>query len=116
MTRPTNPRRRSSLALLVLLAVPAAQACPVCFGDPDSPLVQGAVQGIVLLLAVTGIVLGGFVGLGTFWFVRARRASLMPGGFACPAARPPGASAGSGEPAPGQPCEFGADRSATVQP
>lgn len=89
------------LAALAFLAVAApAYACPVCFGDPDSPLVKGAVQGIVLLLVVTGVVLGGFVGLGTFWFVRARRAALPLGRFApVPGARAAGAApSDDGEP------------------
>jgi hypothetical protein len=53
---------RLALALIVVLALPAAaDACPICFRDPDSPLTAGVVAGVGTLLGITGGVLGGFV-------------------------------------------------------
>jgi hypothetical protein len=38
-----------------------AEACPVCFRDPESPMTAGAIAGVGTLLSITGAVLGGFV-------------------------------------------------------
>jgi hypothetical protein len=43
-----------------LPAVVAAMACPVCFSQADSPLVDAALMGVLALLIVTVGVLGGF--------------------------------------------------------
>lgn len=47
--------------VLVLGAVfPAvAEACPVCFRDPESPMTAGVVAGVGTLLTITSGVLGG---------------------------------------------------------
>jgi hypothetical protein len=37
-----------------------ALACPVCFGVTDSPVADGVNLAILVLLGVTGTVLGGF--------------------------------------------------------
>jgi hypothetical protein len=51
-----------ALTLIVLLALPAwADACPICFRDPESPLTAGVVAGVGTLLGITCGVLGGFV-------------------------------------------------------
>ena len=64
--------------LLALFAVldmaPQALACAVCYGDPQSPLTQGAKQGIVTMLIVTYAVLIGFAAMFCAVVVRARRA------------------------------------------
>lgn len=45
----------------LLLAVPrAALACPVCFGQSDSPLASAMNLGILAMLGVIVAVLGGF--------------------------------------------------------
>ncbi|MCH8879987.1 MAG: hypothetical protein IID34_08900 [Planctomycetes bacterium] len=48
-------------------------ACPVCFGDPDSDMAQGAMWGILVLGIVVYGVLMGMVGIGVTWFIRARK-------------------------------------------
>jgi hypothetical protein len=63
------------LALLVLVAAvaPELYACSVCYGSPGDPLVKGANNGIMFLLAVVGFVQIGFVAM--FWsFWRRARA------------------------------------------
>ena len=60
------------LAFAVALAQPA-WACAVCYGAPGDPLVKGANNGIMFLLAVVGFVQIGFVAM--FWsFWRRTRA------------------------------------------
>ncbi len=52
---------RQVLFAVVLLAVPrVALACPVCFGQTDSPLANATNLGILVLLGVVGMVLSGF--------------------------------------------------------
>ncbi len=57
------------IAVAVLGAVAPAMACPVCFGESDSPMAQGMNNGIFFLLGVIGAVQIGFVAL----FVSFRR-------------------------------------------
>ena len=45
----------------MMLAPSALSACAVCFGDPESPMVQGMNDAILFLLCVTALVLS-FVG------------------------------------------------------
>ncbi len=59
---------------LLLLAAQSAFACPVCFGDPASPLTKGATNAVWFLLGIIGFVQIGLVALFvTFW----RRAKAM---------------------------------------
>ena len=59
---------------LMMLVAAVANACPVCFGNPNSPLSKGATNGVLFLLGIIGIVQIGFVALFiTFW----RRARAM---------------------------------------
>ena len=74
-------------AICQLLTAISVNACPVCFGNPDSPLTQGTSNGILFLLGVIGLVQIGFVALFiTFWrrarAIRRRRESfhLIEGG------------------------------------
>ena len=65
---------RHTLFTLLLLAAPrAALACPVCFGQSDSPLAWGVNMGVFLMLGVTGGVLAAFA---TFFIHLMRRARL----------------------------------------
>ncbi len=57
----------------VLLAADRASACAVCFGDPETPMAKGVVAGVVVLIAVVGVVLAGIVGTGLCWMQRSRR-------------------------------------------
>jgi len=62
------------IATLVLLAVPrVALACPVCFGENDSPLASAMNLGILAMLGVVVAVLAGF---GLFILNLSRRARL----------------------------------------
>ena len=55
----------SALCALTLLLAPSAFACSVCYGAPGDPLVKGANNGILFLLAVVGFVQLGFAAM--FW-------------------------------------------------
>jgi len=47
-------------------------SCPVCFGDPSSPLTQSAKWGVLFLLVVVVCVLSGIAGVAVVWARRAR--------------------------------------------
>ena len=49
-------------------------ACPVCFGDPNSPMAIGASWGILLLLGVTAGMLSAFAGFFLYLMKRSRMA------------------------------------------
>lgn len=51
-----------AMVALLVLTPSVLHACPICFGEPDSPLAQGANWAVVTLLGVTGGVLSAFVG------------------------------------------------------
>lgn len=57
----------------LMLFTRAANACPVCFGDPDSDMAKGAVAGIIVLGLIAYGTMMGMVGVGVCWFVRARK-------------------------------------------
>jgi hypothetical protein len=60
-------------------------ACPVCFGDPSSPMVQSAKWGVLFLLVVVVCVLAGIASIAAVWARRARalaRAESLPSGAA----------------------------------
>jgi len=57
-------------AFWLVIASGAAEACPICFGDPNSPLTKSAEMGVWFLLAVIVIV---EVAFATFFFVYLRR-------------------------------------------
>ena len=58
--------------LLLMAIAQSASACPVCFGDPSSPLTKGASNGIFFLLAIVGFVQMGFIALFVSFWRRAR--------------------------------------------
>jgi hypothetical protein len=65
---------RRVLTTVMLVAAPrAAFACPVCFGQSDSPMAWGTNMAIFFMLGVTGTVLTGF---GAFIVYLMRRAKL----------------------------------------
>jgi hypothetical protein len=65
------------LALALLFAPHAAQACSVCFGGSDSKLSQGMLAGVLVLLLVVLAVLGGFVALFIFLARKAAAAAAL---------------------------------------
>lgn len=58
------------------LSVPSAQACSVCFGDPDSDLTKGLNAGVLALLIVVSMVLAGFAAF--FVFIARRSSKTLP--------------------------------------
>jgi hypothetical protein len=65
--------RRALLTTLIALAPRMAFACPVCFGQNDSPLALGINYGILVMIGFIGSVLAGFA---AFFIYLARRAHL----------------------------------------
>jgi hypothetical protein len=67
-------RMRAALLTLLMFGAPrAALACPVCFGQSDSPLAVAMNLGVMSLLVVVVGVLGSF---GAFFVYLSRRARL----------------------------------------
>jgi hypothetical protein len=65
---------RKTLLTLGLLAAPrAALACPVCFGNSDSPMAIAMNMGIIMMLVVVAGVLGGFASFFIYLMRRAKR-------------------------------------------
>lgn len=63
---------RSAFFTLLMVAAPrAVLACPVCFGQNDSPLASAINAGVILMLGVVAAVLGA---LASFIVYLARRA------------------------------------------
>jgi hypothetical protein len=72
------PLIRSALVTFVLVAAPrVAFACPVCFGENDSPLAAGINYGILAMLGVIGVL---WVAFGSFFIYLRRRARLAETG------------------------------------
>ena len=65
---------RTLITLAIIAAPRAALACPVCFGQNDSPMAWGVYMGIVAMLAVTGGVLFGFASFFLYLVRRTRTA------------------------------------------
>lgn len=63
------------VALALLAGGSSAQACAVCFGDPDSPMAKGVIAGVFVLLGAVAVVLVGVAGTSLFWVRRGRRLS-----------------------------------------
>ena len=64
-----------TLTVVFVLAAPrAALACPVCFGQNDSPLAQAMNSGIIFMLIVVAGVLAAFA---SFFIYLMRRAKLV---------------------------------------
>ena len=66
---------RSRVALVTALFVGVAGgtrllACPVCFGAEETSMIDGAKLGVLVMLAITLAVQGGFVGF--FLYLRRR--------------------------------------------
>jgi hypothetical protein len=76
------------LALLMVLAAPrAAFACPVCFGQSDSPMASAANLSILVMLIITVGVLAAF---GSFFIHLIRRARMATDVSAASGAGPVG--------------------------
>jgi len=65
---------RKTLLTIGLLASPrAALACPVCFGNSDSPLAIATNTGIIFMLGIVAVVLCGFASFFIYLMRRANR-------------------------------------------
>ena len=64
---------RALVAAAFLLVPRLALACPVCFGQSDSPMAKATNLGIIVMLVIVGIVLAGFA---AFIVNLARRANV----------------------------------------
>ena len=60
-------------AAIVMGGSTSAWACPVCFGAEETSMIDGAKLGIIVLLAVTLAVQGGFIGFFLYLRKRAKR-------------------------------------------
>ena len=71
----TKARRLVAFSFVVAVATPrAVLACPVCFGQTDSPLASAMNLGILAMLGVVGVVLAAFA---WFFIYLMRRARLV---------------------------------------
>lgn len=60
-------------SFMLVMAMPEKlHACAVCFGDPSSPLVQGAKYGVMFLAGVIYVLLFSMLGVVFYWFKRAQ--------------------------------------------
>ena len=69
--------RRSLMTALLVAAPRVALACPVCFGQSDSPLALGINYGILAMLGFIGSLLLAFA---SFFIYLVRRARLVDSG------------------------------------
>lgn len=58
--------------VIVLVGGPTANACSVCFGDPNSAMAKGAAMGVWVLGGVISFVLFIVGGTSLFWVRRGR--------------------------------------------
>jgi hypothetical protein len=72
---------KKTICTLTLLAAPrAASACPVCFGQSDSPMAWAVNMGVFVMLGVIGVVLSGFAAFFVYLMRRARLVADTPPG------------------------------------
>ena len=62
---------------IFLIAPRLALACPVCFGQNDSPLAKGVNMGVFFMLGIVAVMLGAFA---AFFVYLSRRARLFDDG------------------------------------
>lgn len=75
MRRPAKLNVQLILITAAILIVPAVlSACPVCYGNPDSPMTKSSNNAILFMIGVIGFVQVGFIAMfWSFW----RRARAM---------------------------------------
>jgi hypothetical protein len=75
MRRPAKLNVQLILITAAILIVPAVlSACPVCYGNPDSPMTKSSNNAILFMIGVVGFVQVGFIAMfWSFW----RRARAM---------------------------------------
>jgi hypothetical protein len=67
--------RLTILAALILAVPRVALACPVCFGQSDSPMASAANLAIIVMLVIVGGVLAAFASFFIYLMRRARMAA-----------------------------------------
>jgi len=60
-------------AAIVLIAAGPVFACPMCFGAEETSMIDGAKIGVVVMLAITFAVQGGFLAFFLYLRKRAKR-------------------------------------------
>ena len=60
-------------AAMIIFGGATVLACPVCFGAVETSMIDGAKLGVLVMLAVTFAVQGGFVGFFLYLRKRAKR-------------------------------------------
>jgi hypothetical protein len=60
-------------AAVLIGGTSSAFACPICFGAEESSMIDGAKLGVLVMLAITFAVQGGFVGFFLYLRKRAKR-------------------------------------------
>ena len=74
LTRDSGIRRILTTAAAVLIGGSASLlACPVCWGAEESSMIDGAKLGVLVMLAITLVVQGSFVGFFLYLRRRAKR-------------------------------------------
>jgi hypothetical protein len=71
------------VAALTLGVPRAALACPVCFGNSDSPMAMATNTGIIFMLGIVGAVLCGFASFFIYLMRRAKRVATQEGTAQC---------------------------------
>ncbi|HWP81320.1 MAG TPA: hypothetical protein VNN76_01560 [Bacteroidota bacterium] len=66
-----------SVVGLLLVSYSYASACPVCYGQTDSPMADGVNAAILVLMGITGSVLSVFVAF--FMYIRKRSKLTLNG-------------------------------------
>ncbi len=95
LTQPVVGRIVCGAFFLSAFVLPrVAEACSVCFGNPDSPHTQGVQNAVWLLLAVIVSVL---VALSTFFIQCIRRSNLVARTSSNPTAYPPSRASSNGK-------------------
>lgn len=61
------------LSVALVLLADSARACSVCFGDPESPMMKGAVAGVYVMVGFISSLLICIATTACFWSIRARR-------------------------------------------
>jgi hypothetical protein len=63
----------ATAAAVLICGGSSVLACPVCFGAEETPMVHGTRLGVLVMLAITLTVQGGFVGFFLYLRKRAKR-------------------------------------------
>lgn len=79
--------RTALVALAVASHSATAFACAVCYGKSDAPMAKGMNWGILVLMAIIGVVLSGIAG---FFVYLAKRPALLPDNPETEPGDPPG--------------------------